>query len=578
MTKFVKYYFIFGTFLLSFPFLLSLNLPFAYWDWLMVPHYQLQGDAVTLGKVPQNLFFSLFADKVQFRPIATFLTNLQYIAFKGEFWAWYLTRWAIFGLTVYFIYKIVLELTGDRKPALLSAVFFMIHPMPVVTDVLSQDAYVAFFASLATFYLVRVQHSSKERNIFKIDGLTWGQYSILLLLFACASFAKEIAIAFALPFIGLLLVNNRRPFFAIAIARTFPFIVLSSFSIFRILGVNHPTSRLNNSDSLDWRALHWGINRTIKILVPTSTFYLLSIILALILVGGVVLCFKRKKYLAFFFLYGSSLCLSIIIIALTYPCPKYLPTPVLSLAMLIGLAGAEVFDCIPKISIIVVFLFCFSYPAFTLPNIYSQWFAMQQSLYEMSDIVQFMYQKQAEGYALAFTGITQGGDLPWEKGATFDEFFENAAGRLYETTTAKFFILSQGELPSRPFVMLTSFAPNEIKKGKLSEIGIRSLAGLTSVYQFERKDFGFFAKATASLKQFEQFISNKHPPTIDCASPAPSTFGNHIANPYFSEINRLTAGPHLLYLVDPSKFDSPPPPELNISFLTPNRKFGAFGR
>ncbi|MGD2180259.1 hypothetical protein [Lusitaniella coriacea] len=574
MTKFVKYYFIFGAFLLSFPFLLSQNLPFAYWDWLMVPYYQLQGDAVTPSKVPQNLFFSLFLDEVQFRPLAAFLTNLQYIILKGEFWAWYLIRWAIFGLTIYLIYKIIIEITKSEKAALLSAVFFMLHPMPLVKDVLSQDAYVVIFASLTIFYLV----SSTGENKFNIDNFNKVQYSIFLFLFALTSFSKEIALAFTLPLTVLILFNNRKNFSFISIAKTSPFLTILGFSIFRILGVNHPTSRLNESNTLDFNAIRWGINRIFDILFPNSPFFILSAIILAILVFGLILCIIRGKYLAFFFLYGITLCLSLAIIVLTYPCPKYLPTPVLCLSLLIGFASAELFKQFYKSSIILIILFCLIYPAFTLPNIYSQWFAMQQSLYEMSDIIQFMYQKNTEGYALALTGLTKGEDIPWEKGATFSEFFKNASNHLYKHKNTEFFVFSQDGIPPRPFVLLTGFLPDEIGKGKLAEFGIDSLAGFTSAYEFERNHFGVFAKVTESLKKFEQFIGNTHLPTIDCASPMPSTFGNDIVNPDFSEGNRLTSGSHLLYLVDPAKFDLPASSELEITLLIPNRKFGAFGR
>ncbi|MDY7015770.1 MAG: hypothetical protein SVX43_19680 [Cyanobacteriota bacterium] len=578
MTKIVKYYFIFGAFLLSFPFLLSLNLPFAYWDWLMVPYYQLQGDAVTPSQVPHNLFFSLFLDKVHFRPLAAFLTNLQYVVFKGEFWAWYLTRWVIFGLTVYFIYKTIIQITGDRKPALLSAVFFMLHPMPMVADVLSQDAYVSFFASFTVFYLVRANASLKNKSPFALGNLNRGQYSILFILFTCTSFSKEISVSFTLPFVVLILLNSRQKNSAIAISKSFPFLGILGFSVFRILGTNHPSSRLNKGEPFDSNAIQWGINQTIEILFPQSPLLILSIIIVLILILGITLCLIYRKHLAFLCLYSSGLCLAFVIIASTYPCPKYLPTPVLYLSLLIGLAASEIFRHSFRLSVIVVLSFCLCYPAFTLPDIYAQWFAMQQSLYEMSDIIQFMYQKEAEGYALAFTNITEGGDLPWEKGATFDDFFEITAKRFYNAKTAEFFLLPQDGIPSRPFVLLTGFAPNDIEKGRLTELGIRSLAGFSSAYQFERNNLGFFATATEFLKGFEHFIGNTHPPTIGCASPVPSTFGDNLVNPYVSEINRLTAGPHLLYIVDPAQFNSPSPSELEISFLTPNRKFGAFSR
>src|SRR5450759_1491526 len=87
----------------SLPFFLSLALPFAYWDWLLTPYYQLRGQAHLWSQLPANILFSFLYDPIQFRPVTAILTNLQYLILGGEFWIWYIIKWIVFAACIYLI-------------------------------------------------------------------------------------------------------------------------------------------------------------------------------------------------------------------------------------------------------------------------------------------------------------------------------------------------------------------------------------------------------------------------------------------------------------------------------------------
>ena len=219
-------------------------------------------------------------------------------------------------------------------------------------------------------------------------------------------------------------------------------------------------------------------------------------------------------------------------------------------------------------------------PIFTAGDIYSQWLGMMQSLYEETDIIQFMEEKKRQGYTIAWTGILNKDELPWEKGASIQEFFLKSSVKFYGYKhSMEFKVLSADGVPKTKFALLTSLTPKQIASGALNSIGIGSLKGVVGIFQFQRERYGFLEKITENLYLFEKIIGNHYPEPIDCASPHPSKFGPGTANPdmfttsYFSG----TSGPHLLYLFDQSKNQSnKTSPE--IIQISPLRRYGAFGR
>src|SRR5581483_6441850 len=98
--------------------LLSVSLPFAYWDYLMIPYYCFQGTGAEIQPIWKNLVHSIFFDSIQYRPIGAFIQNVQYLAFGGEFWAWFLVKWLAFFGTGWSVFSFVRGYTRQFVPAL----------------------------------------------------------------------------------------------------------------------------------------------------------------------------------------------------------------------------------------------------------------------------------------------------------------------------------------------------------------------------------------------------------------------------------------------------------------------------
>jgi hypothetical protein len=203
---------------------------------------------------------------------------------------------------------------------------------------------------------------------------------------------------------------------------------------------------------------------------------------------------------------------------------------------------------------------------------------MQQTTYEMSDVIQFMEAKAKDGYALGATGVEDSvRELPPEKAYTFKTYFERYGKEFYQRPAVDhFFILRHDGLPRNPrFVLLTSLSPASIREGFLRGIGIDGLSHVEEVVTYQRDRYGFLENITGDLKRLEVWMGNEHVARICQAHP--SRFGPDWPNKTHALGHYpFNAGPHFLYVFDKSRTVSESHPRMRE--LVPLRRYGAFGR
>lgn len=554
------------------PFVLSLNLPFAPWDWLMTPYYQLQGDAFTWSGFFKNIHFVFFDDKIQFRPIASLITNFQYLIFKGEFWAWYTIKWIVFAFSIFLISDFLFLTTKSRIASALSGIYFLLHPMPFVMDVISQDGFVVFFGIFSLWFYKRFNLSLK---------FNYAYYIVFIFFVFIATLSKEIGISFLIAtmlFLFLDLKNKKLTYYML------PLFLLGCFIFYRLLHVNHPTSHtaiLLQGNFIDFfHSLLSPVILTLRYLVPSSFMSLLVIFsYAIVSLGIFSIFFKKRSFIPLLFFSVLGLLLSLLVIASAYPCPKYMPLPVMFFAILLGLSVHAIkfynYFLSRFLSFCFIFLMIFSAPS----KIYSEWFGMMQTTFEMSDIIHFIETKKLEGYSAKWIDLG-GNDLPHEKGATLEEFFSNSSVKLYGYKEAGTFshLTPLLRAPNEKYILLTSVTPERIAQGELSSIGIGNLKHITGVYQFERERYGIFEKITYILKKSDSLLGVPLRDPIDCQIPQPYTFGFGFINPMHSVVYfPLLAGPHFLYSVD-KNVNMDPNRKMQLTLLPSLRRYGAFSR
>jgi len=575
------------------PFLLSMDLPFAYWDWLMTPYYQLNGHAFEWAALPANIRTAFLSDPVQFRPLTEVWVNLQYLVFGGEFWAWYLVKWGVFAATICFVFRAALEMSRERLAAGLAAAVFALNPMPAVLDVISQDLYVVLFgALLCSYYFARSAQPAPNAvsgggyaRLAYLEHFSTKQVLVCLLLAFATACAKEIGVAFLAALLVLNIPAKPADWNRMALTRLLSLVALLAYVTWRMLSVQHPTSHLGQVLGGDIAFLGKRIldaaDLALAALAPQSpgkTFR--WAMLAIMLAGsGRIVCFDRDSLRPLVFACVGFL-IACAVVGTAYPCPKYLPVPAFFYCMLLAMSTASLLRLLRTGMTVVIALLALAFPVLTAPDIYAQWLGMQQSLYEMSELIHLMEEMSEDGYLLTWTGLRTGRELPWEKGATLKEFFEKDSVALYGyEKPIEFRVLAETGLPQdRKFVMLSSVSPEDVQAGKLSSIGISTLRGASRIIVVQRERFGFFETATGALKALESKIGNSHAELIDCQPPRPSRYSVNMPNSmhdfgYFP----LHAGPHYLYVFDPSSqhgSSDVPTVTLEPAF----RRYGAFGR
>ncbi len=602
-----KYLLIFILFSIIFYFPLfqiSQFLPFAYWDAFTDQYAQLNGFATEWNYFIKNIIHAIFFDKVQFRPLSILIFNLQYLIFNGEFWAWYFLKWIMFSSCCILLYHILNRVTNNQLASIFGLSFFLFHPMPFVTDVMAQDGYVVFWGMLLLLLLIYWN----KNDYFSVENLKNYQLIIIYVLFLAVAFSKEIGISIDLTLFLLFLIKYKNKWtFSFYIKLAIPFIILF-FTSFRLLQVNHPSSQLHSILSQNYNfiknilighknlmkiilnayssletQLKWKIILFFRYFFPGSPHDILKFLLIFIVITGLIISLikKEKSYTPFFFFSLIGFLGSLIIISVVYPCPKYLPVPVFLFSIALGISSFILLKYLGSTITFIIASLIILTPIFTSGDIYAQWLGMMQSLYEESDIINFMENKYNEGYALTWTGIRNEKELPWEKGASIQEFFIKSSSKFYGyKKQMKFTILSINGIPkNKKFVMLSNISPNLVAAGVLHSIGINSLYGIIGIYQYQRERYGFFEKITGNLKLFEKFLGSQHAEPIDCASPHPTRFSPGMLNPdmsltsYFSP----TSGPHFLYVFNFEK-DLKNSYQPLVKQISPMRRYGAFGR
>jgi hypothetical protein len=564
-----------GVIVYALPFLVSLSLPYAYWDWLMAYHYQLRGKAFLWSDLPANIWFVFFKDPVEFRPLSAIALNLQYLIFKGEFWLWYVTKWALLAACVGLIFAAVRRLTGSALAAFVAGLYFALHPMPLVLDVISQDVYVVVFGAAGLVWL-----GSRPDPI---DVMPWSRFLVLLLFCTLSALSKEIGIVYPLAVLAFLIVQRGVGHISFnTVVRSASVLGLVAVCLVRLASIQYPSSRAGQMFSIEGLKLFIdaqvsSAGATCGFLLPQSAMQSLTILVAAIMVSGAVsILLWRRSLLP---LMAFSLCGfagSLFVIGTIGPCTKYLPVPVFFFAIGLGAAiaaleGVRSFAATTAASVFAILL-VLSSP----PKIYGQWLGMMQSLYEVPDLTHFMEGKAREGYALRWNRDNHYSELPWEKGRSIEEFFEASSVNWYGyREPVSFRTLQELGVPQGKFVLLSSYSPAQVAAGALKAAGINDLSAVTAIYQFERERFGTFERVTASLKRMDRRLGIDLTDPIACQPPHPSRFHAGWPNPTHALGHSPThSGPHLLYVFDRAS----PGGVQDVTMLPSLRRYGAFAR
>ena len=520
------------------PVLLSISMPFASWDYLNVTNYQLQGNAFNFAGVITNFAHSLFLDRVQFRPISAALGNIQYVMFGGEFWIWYVIRWISFWVMLKNFYIVLTHLKFSKAIALSSISIVALTATPLVLDLFNQDFFVIFFASFYLRFLMK--NVEPLSNSITPNATHVKKEVIFLSLWIATLFSKEIGIIVAvwlLFFRHIVIPPSKRDYYSY-----YPmYLLFITFTSFRLLQIKHPSISGSLISASTLNATIRNIQGIFGYLAPYSIANLCLILLISIMLLGMINNVRRREWKSTRFkLYIVSV-VGLFSCAVFFSrnvalCPRYMAVPLMFSIFIIASSvdSVKVTQKISSDKIALTFLIFLA--ILSPPKIYSGWFGMQQSLFNVNNDVNYIYSAMASGKEVRWSG-----NMPVELSETTMNNFLNKFGQHsygVKETSGKYRAFDLGDVPDSSFIVWTTEPLAEFTS-RISESSTiddsRSLKSRLSAVHISTVDnFGFFQNATRKLKRLDQLIGSPLKDPIYCQQPIPSCFGSDFLNPDFN--------------------------------------------
>ena len=173
--------------------LATLTFPFAWMDHLAAIPLYLKYGCCSFKEVLPNFYWNWFHSQYV-RPTAAALYSIQYAAFGGEFWLWFVVRWVVEVAAVGLAVSVLWRLGANRAGAWFMAVLLLFHPAATPLYLFTSDILVAL-GVLAVLALTLAGAPDRSR-VFDLDDLSPGRYAAVLIVWFLALGVKEVAFVF----------------------------------------------------------------------------------------------------------------------------------------------------------------------------------------------------------------------------------------------------------------------------------------------------------------------------------------------------------------------------------------------
>lgn len=469
----------YGWFLL--PLLLaSLARPFALWDYFTSTGLFHKGRPIEWGTLLSNALHNLLTGQYVIRPTAVFLYDLQTLIFGGEFWLWYLLKWAAFAVSIWLTCDLLHRLGCGWPARAAAAALVLFHPARFTLMLHAPDGWVAL-GMVAQLWLLAL-HRFDAARLPRLHLAAW----FALALFTIG--AKEVAWVFQGALTFFVALRNHR-----AWLRLLPHALLTAAWI-KILSAGSERAKGFTIDA--WLP---RFKEQILLLAPLSPLHFLQLLFAALAIASFVYLFTRRKTLEaqltiFCWLTALAMLAFVVIpplVALRYAIPPlYLLTIVLALTL----------QWLPRAGHIAAGLLIAVYPLLTAGNIYRQELAYQHQFFQISTALGEMDSKARAGYAIVLTALP--GDFQGEAFHTIQRYFFQYGPLWYGLDAARAaIIVSETGWPEQPFTTISLFDPQ-----RLARDGKFDLRRLEAAYALVPGDFGAFGKLAAAYYNFDRAI------------------------------------------------------------------------
>lgn len=502
--------------------LASLALPFGLWDYLTAPNIYLPDKSFTFLSVIGNYFHNIFYLTPTVRPTTTLLLNIEYWLFGGQFWLWYVVRWAAKIGGAFLLTRILMRFRVDPYARLAIFGFWLFFPPASDLMLISADGWIA---TVAIGLMAVLLTWNAPDTMFDLRNLSVGRYTVVLLLWFLLLGTKEVGFVLAgcaaLMMVAALIRHNRPAFDAHALSRWPVFWVLLGLWVWKLTAALRAFPSGNVPSGTTAR-IHWStLLGHITYLGAGIPFHVAPWLLG---IGAVWYIWRLQRAALerpFLIFLGMSLigCLAFVSITIN-PAPRYVVPAGCMLALLFGFALHDM----TRVARWAVAGLAIVFPILGAGDLYNQMLAYQQYFYESADILSFVDQSVAQGYTPVLTGDDR--DIPLENQHTIALYFEKYGRQFYGRSKA----LAVVDLSASPAVsaekiaLICHLAPPAALNGAYS--ALRQFR-IDRGYQIQRGHYGVIEKLALHLGTLDRRLHSQAFPSYDLGAPVVT------AEPYF---------------------------------------------
>ncbi|HUQ91113.1 MAG TPA: hypothetical protein VM120_05475 [Bryobacteraceae bacterium] len=507
--------------------LTSFTRPFGWWDYLTtLAHgtsdaqelgFQVSGvwlkfDYTAPGALARNYIHNLTENDYVLRPTLSLIYHLQGLAFGGEFWLWYVVKWAsLFGI-VWIAMRILGKLGAPEGACWAAAALVLFHPCSFDLMLCNADSWVAVGIVCALGLLILQPRFTDVP--FDVTSLSAARYGALLAVWYLTLGVKESALAWALSLACILQFSSWRK--AGSWPRLAPFYVLIAFWVWRLAVISKV--RLAGHGVEDYPRKLWQL---IRYLAPDSPLHAAGVLLAVLLGWGLVHTLRRQPVgLQRLWLLSGAAAAGILLMSARFHAAPRCNIPVVHLlGLLAGLSLAMLAQRWPWRGWRLAWpVMAVCMPFFNSANLYNQALAFQQLFLDFADALRVIEDKVAAGYQLAFTGQEEMG---LETQVAVALYFRRFGPRFYELPSRprKIYVIGRDGMPPEPFVLLTGYTPLELLEGKLAALNSENIEAIEFI---ERGRYGAVEKLAAFYTKWNCRMANCGPPSYDIGAPVVS--------------------------------------------------------
>jgi hypothetical protein len=481
--------------------LASMTRPFGWWDWLVVPKAMLADEPSYFHRLVFRWIYltNLFENPFTVRPTTAELYYFSYIAFHGEFWAWYVVKWTGFGIAVWWVNRLLVRFQIDLWTRVLIAVLLLFHPASFVLMLFSPDGWAALW--IIGILLLMVRLAPAGRNPLDLTAYPLAGYIGFLLVVWLAAGIKEIVVVFLA--VLAILAHVFSGFTRTGILRVLPIDLTAALYFWRMWQVSLATNRAGGN-TVDNLYVH------IKALAIPSPYWLMAILMTVATAYAVRMMFSSREdnrlRTTLLLALAASPAMLVFTSLVRHPAPRYVIPVVFLLSIPMAAAASRLSTAwdIPKIAAAILI------PLLTASDHFSQTLAYQQLFEEKAGMINLIERRAADGYQIAIPCDPE--DLPGEYQLTMKFFFNRFRQEFYGLPVLPPLVEIPKEEPRRRYAVI---ARSVADPARWTRPGFH----FDTADRIDRGHYGVLEKLNQFFLRFDGAIGNTHKPRYDTGAP-----------------------------------------------------------